>query len=447
MKKFKSIDIFYIATMILIVYTFFAYTKFTTNRDFVKNNTLESSIVETNSILKNISKYYVNNLSQLDDDDLYDKFSAYLNSFETTQYKNIFAVNVVQNKLFVVADGSSNQSDKFHQNELFIPISNKWKDCIELQNPIYFKQNLNDLWMTYLYPIVKDNKVVKIIAIDQSMKSYNALVLKQTIISKHFLISISIVIFMLMVLMLFLYHQSQVKKKEEKYIMQEHKHAQIGRIIDSIAHQWIQPLQAIKTISELYLLKISKNIKMNKSETVDDLSDIVSQADFALETLDEFRSFLSENKKTEYLSIGSVIESSLSILEDVIVHNRIQTKIVGDTLLKVDIYKNEFKHVLINLIQNSKDAFITNKIKNRNIIFIVETIGDYTVLKIIDNAGGINENLLKNIFDLDISTKKDTTTTTTGMGLYMTKQILNKIGANIKAYNNTDGGATFEIKI
>lgn len=436
--------------------TIFVYIQFQNTRDMVREDAFSSKISDIDGIVKNIGRYYINNLSTLDDDnELYKQFSLYLNSFETDNYSNIFAVKIDKSqRLRVVADGTSNLNDKFDKNEIFRPTSSSWKHSLEHQKSTYFKQSIDGLWITYLYPVIQDKKVSIIIAVDVSIKNYNSLLLKQKAITKIFSSFIIIVLVGIIVLILFIYQYTQKKKDrqiaredEKKYLFQEHKHAQIGRIIDSIAHQWIQPLQAIKTISEIYLLKLNSNIKITKDDTVDDISDIIAQADFALETLDEFRTFLAENKDIESVAIGSVIDSSLSILDDVIVHNRIKIQIVGDKSLKVNIYPNEFKHVLINLIQNAKDAFIKNKIQDRSIILKIEQLDNNTLLKIIDNAGGIDKSIIKNIFDVNISTKKSTTTTTNGMGLYMTKQILDKVGATIKVDNNTNNGTTFEIQI
>ena len=453
--NFKSTYLFMVLSLFLMILTISVYLQFQNTRDMVQEDAFSSKISDVDGIAKNIGRYYINNLSTLGDDDLYKQFSLYLNSFETNNYSNIFVVKVDESKrLRVVADGTSNLNDKFDKNEIFMPISSSWKYSLKHKQATYFKQSIDGLWITYLYPVIQNNKVSLIIAVDVSIKNYNSLLLKQKAITKTFSSFIIIVLVGIIVLILFMYQYMQKKKDrqrdredEKKYLFQEHKHAQIGRIIDSIAHQWIQPLQAIKTISEIYLLKLNSNIKITKDDTVDDISDIIAQTDFALETLDEFRTFLAENKEIESIAIGSVIDSSLSILDDVIVHNRIKIEIVGDKLLEVNIYPNEFKHVLINLIQNAKDVFIKNKIQNRSIILTIEKLDNNTVLKIIDNAGGIDKNILKNIFDLNISTKKSTTTTTNGMGLYMTKQILDKVGATIKVDNNTNNGATFEIQI
>ncbi len=457
--NFKSTYLFIVLSLFLMILTISVYLQFQNTRDMIQEDAFSSKISDVDGIVQNIGRYYINNLATLDDYKLYKQFSLYLNSFETNNYSNIFAVKIDKSqRLRVAADGASNLDDKFEQNEIFTPISSNWKKSIKSKKPIYFKQEIDGLWLTYLYPVVQNNEVSIIIAFDMSIESYNSLVLKQNAMTKTFSSFIIIVLVGIIVLILFMYQYMQKKKDrqraredEKKYLFQEHKHAQIGRIIDSIAHQWIQPLQAIKTISEIYLLKLNSNIKITKDDTVDDIADIIAQTDFALETLDEFRTFLAENKEIESISIGSVIDSSLSILDDVIVHNRIKIEIVGDKSLEVNIYPNEFKHVLINLIQNAKDSFIKNKIQNRSIILKIEKLDNNTLLKIIDNAGGIDKNILKNIFDLNISTKKSTTTTTTtttnGMGLYMTKQILDKVGATIKVYNNTNNGATFEIQI
>lgn len=96
--------------------------------------------------------------------------------------------------------------------------------------------------------------------------------------------------------------------------------------------------------------------------------------------------------------------------------------------------------MLINLVSNSKDAFIENSTKNRTIVYNVESKDNNVILKVSDNAGGIPKEIIENIFDANFTTKG----IGTGIGLYMTKKIVNKFNGKIRACNHDDG-TCFEI--
>jgi len=104
--------------------------------------------------------------------------------------------------------------------------------------------------------------------------------------------------------------------------------------------------------------------------------------------------------------------------------------------------KDEFKHLIINLINNSKDAFNENNIKERKILIKATTTQNHTSLTIKDNAGGIPKHAIKHIFEPNFTTKE--VGKGTGIGLYMSTQILEKMGAKIKV-KNIDNGACFFI--
>ena len=121
------------------------------------------------------------------------------------------------------------------------------------------------------------------------------------------------------------------------------------------------------------------------------------------------------------------------MLKNDIQQNDITIKIeIKDTLM-IQIIPNELKHVIINLINNATDAFIENNITNRNIIFHAQEIDNNVILTITDNAGGISNEIIDKIFQPNFTTKD--TNKGTGIGLYISEQILNKNNCSINVKN------------
>ncbi len=234
-------------------------------------------------------------------------------------------------------------------------------------------------------------------------------------------------------------HLEELRNKD-KLIFNQSKHAAMGEMIDAIAHQWAQPINILKMRTEL-LTAMKEPGEPIYSEEIEEFQEKTNeQLDHMTKTLNEFRNFLRPNKTTKLFSVEKSTESVLLLLNDELIKNQIKTKVDVRANFEIDGIENEFKHVLINLINNSKDAFVDNKIKNRTILIII----DKDEILIQDNAGGIPANLIKRIFEPNFTTKEEGKGT--GIGLYMTKQILDKIDSGICA-RNVEDGVRFTIRI
>lgn len=132
------------------------------------------------------------------------------------------------------------------------------------------------------------------------------------------------------------------------------------------------------------------------------------------------------------------IRSALILVQDEFMKYTIDTKIIVEEPMVVNGIENEFKHVVLNLLNNAKDAFVENNIEKKKIVI---TINKDTI-KVQDNAGGIPKDVIEHIFDANITTKEQGT----GIGLYMTKQIIEKLQGSIVVENKQDG-ACFTINL
>lgn len=225
----------------------------------------------------------------------------------------------------------------------------------------------------------------------------------------------------------------QIKEKDE-YILLQAKEAALGEMIDSIAHQWKSPLSVIKMLAQTNVIEYEINNSLNQKAVLENSSKIEFQVDHLVETLDEFRNFLKPNEHKESISVESIINSIQVLMKDQLIQNTVELIVKGDTKNKINVVANEVKHIFINLIANSIDAFNQNNIKNNKLIIIeVKQINNFIDIEVYDNAGGIPKDIVNKVFEKRFTTKKKYQGS--GMGLYMSKQIAHKNHASLRVVN------------
>lgn len=234
------------------------------------------------------------------------------------------------------------------------------------------------------------------------------------------------------------------KNKQKDEILEEQSlRASMGGMMDAVAHQWMQPLSVIKMISQD--LEIKSNFSQVTKEDIESASkNTFRQIEHLTNTLDEFRSFFRVDKRTEDVKFEDIINSTLLLLKDEITTNNIRVELKCEYKETVKIIPNEFKHILINIINNAKDAFESNKIRDRKINIDIFKKYDEIIINIKDNAGGIPQNLIDRVFDINVTSKKQSEGT--GVGLYLSKMIIHKINGDIKV-KNEDKGACFTLSL
>ena len=223
----------------------------------------------------------------------------------------------------------------------------------------------------------------------------------------------------------------------ENLLLQQSKMAKMGEIIDSVAHQWKQPLNIINMGTQLLKIQSLNGIKQEDIDTC--ISTTTKQVKHLVETLDEFRNFFKPNKEIKKFNVKEVIEKTIVLIGDELKVNDINIEIEEKTPYQIEGYENEFKHIVLNFINNSKDAFIEKNIENRKIKIIID--GENKKIEFIDNAGGIPAKIIDDIFNLNFTTKK----TGSGVGLYLSNQIANKLSAILEV-KNIENGVKFIFK-
>lgn len=238
----------------------------------------------------------------------------------------------------------------------------------------------------------------------------------------------------------------------EMQLMQAQKMAAVGEMLGAIAHQWRQPLNTLSTyISSLQAAYYNSMLSKEVIERV--VAGAGDQIAFMSKTIDDFRNFFKPSKTKGPVDILGAVISAVKLMEAQMRHNSITLivkNMTGASSLIVFGYEGEFIHVLVNILANAKDAIIENVKRTvgstaRSIDIIVSEHGDTAIIEIIDSGGGIPEHLLPKIFNPYYTTKG--TSSGTGMGLYMSKMIVEKEMAGELRAENTMGGAKFMITL
>jgi len=239
--------------------------------------------------------------------------------------------------------------------------------------------------------------------------------------------------------------QAEVEKnrKKDELMFKQSRYAQMGEMINMIAHQWRQPLNAISSAAINTKFQVELGEVDNKA-LVESSEFIEFQCQKMSETINDFMNFFKPSKEKEQFLISEVIKNILSIAGAQLKNRLIDFQTIGNLEVEITAYKNELEHILLNLINNSKDAFDESNIENKFIRVEVLEIDDDIEIKVLDNAGGIKEEIMDRIFDPYFTTKEQGKGT--GIGLYMTKNMVERNFKGSIFVKNVDGGAMFVLR-
>lgn len=226
-------------------------------------------------------------------------------------------------------------------------------------------------------------------------------------------------------------------KKQQTIMFQQSKLAEMGMMLNMIAHQWRQPLNNISLIVNTIILKQKKE-QLNLESLNKFKNDFQKQINYLSNTIDDFKNFFKPKKEKEHFKIRDSILTTYSLVKPIFDKNQIQFNFNIDSQISYYGHKNEFSQVILNIINNSKDALIEKNIENKLIDIFVNQNPKDLIVTIRDNAKGVIESDLEKIFELYFSTKHSKNGT--GLGLYMCKIIIQEyFNGVIIAYNKDDG--------
>ena len=236
------------------------------------------------------------------------------------------------------------------------------------------------------------------------------------------------------------------KRLEKEYLLMQHsKLATMGEMIGHIAHQWRQPLAQLGGIfmnldaayshGDLTTEYMERRIKSGNA-----LIKYMSQ------TIDDFRHFFEPNRTKKSFNISEYIQNAINIIEASLTYYNIELNVLEvDEVVTIEGYPSEFSQVILNLLDNAKDVLIERGIKRPKITIETKVVEREIFITVRDNAGGIDRGIIDNIFDIYFSTKREKGGS--GLGLYMSKLIIERKGMGKISVSNGDEGAVFLIEL
>jgi PAS domain S-box-containing protein len=236
-------------------------------------------------------------------------------------------------------------------------------------------------------------------------------------------------------------------RKKEQLLIQQSKLATMGEMIGHIAHQWRQPLNALSIQKDIIIDDYYEN-RLTDEEIDSFEKDTNELIQYMSKTIDDFRNFFIPSKKKVSFELVDSIWSVVNIIDAQLKNHHITLTINNNTNedIQIEGYPNEFKQVVINIINNAKDAIINRQeikeIKEGKIEINI-TKDTKTHITIQDNGGGVPDEILHKVFEPYFTTKFQSKGT--GLGLYMSKTIIEINMGGTLMVQNRDSGAMFEI--
>lgn len=237
--------------------------------------------------------------------------------------------------------------------------------------------------------------------------------------------------------------EQELLEQEEMMIAQS-RHVAMGEMIGMIAHQWRQPITGIAMEANNLLLDVELD-EVNNERIIQKSKAILKQTEHLSKTIDDFRNFFRPNKEKDEVKIVDVLMEAQQIMGKSLEHHNITLSIESDEYETIHTYSREMLQVFLNLIKNAQEAIEQNTPAGGRIDANVIDKGDSIVITVSDNGGGIEESILNRIFEPYFSTKGKKTGT--GLGLYMSKTIINKHFHGSINVRNANKGVEFSIII
>ena len=232
--------------------------------------------------------------------------------------------------------------------------------------------------------------------------------------------------------------------KKDEILMQQSRQAALGEMIGNIAHQWRQPLNAVGLlVQDISLCYQYDNFTMEYLDS--STKKIMKLVRHMSQTIDDFRNFFTPEKEKVPFDLGKTVERTLVLVEGSLSDKGIKVRMDAEETTTLTGYPNEFAQVVLNILNNAKDAFCGQQVDEPVVLVRIGSEQGKAVVTITDNAGGIPEGIIERIFEPYFTTKEQGKGT--GIGLYMSKKIVEKTMNGSLTVRNTGEGAEFRIEV
>ncbi len=240
-------------------------------------------------------------------------------------------------------------------------------------------------------------------------------------------------------------HKEVEKNREKDQMMyQQSRLASMGEMIGNIAHQWRQPLNIMALVmQDIYISYQLGNLTSDKVEESYNKANNLLQ--YMSQTIDDFRNFFKESDDKEIFSLKDAVESVYALVSTNLSYHHINCEIEVNEDSRITGGINEFKQVMINILNNAQEAIVANNSSKREIKVSISKMDSQALILVQDDGGGIKKDVLLKIFDPYFTTKAQTQGT--GLGLYMSKRIIENMMLGSLSAVNIDNGAEFRIEL
>ena len=188
-------------------------------------------------------------------------------------------------------------------------------------------------------------------------------------------------------------------RAKDKLMFQQAKLASMGEMLGNISHQWRQPLMEISSIFLPIEAKINLEMPIENDEILESIKKLNEVTLFMSNTIDDFKNFFATDKEKINFEILEQIKSTINIISNSLKMYEIKLDIIIQKNPVIMGYKNEYSQVLINIINNAKDALIQREVKNPKIKILILENSKSIVTRVEDNAGGIKIEPIEKVFD------------------------------------------------
>jgi signal transduction histidine kinase len=227
-------------------------------------------------------------------------------------------------------------------------------------------------------------------------------------------------------------------------LIQQSRQAAMGEMIGNIAHQWRQPLNTLGLFTQRLGFFYGQPI-FNKEFLDTSVAKSMEIIQYMSKTIDDFRNFFHPDKDKVDFNVSCAIKNTMSLLEGSFQNPHICIDIVEKDNLIINGFQNEFSQVLLNILINARDAITEREVDNARVTITTCCEDGSAIVTVADNAGGIPEDVITKVFDPYFTTKGPQQGT--GVGLFMSKTIIEKNMGGRLTVRNTDSGAEFRIEV
>ena len=383
--------------------------------------------------------------------------------------KYIYMLAPYKNKLIFLADGS--KSDKAQFGESFEPL--RKNEYFSLKPHYFTHKRLKDIWVTFINPIVVDKKIKALIVVDTPLSFLNFIKSILEKLQKYLNILVGFVFVTVLILTVFTYFDERREKEKELaleqleilnknlskkiqekvnelrqkdvLLMNQSKLVALGEMLNMIAHQWRQPLNALSASAIHLELKMEMTDEIEKDEIIEFIQFVQEEVQRLSATIDDFMNFSRPDEKEEEFYFNDVLNEVIKLIKIQLKNHNINIEFDIHNNLKLNTYKKVVEHILLNLISNARDALDESDVEDKKIKIYTKEGKDFIEVIVYDNGKKIPPDVADRIFEPYFTTKEEGKGT--GLGLYMSKKLAReKLGGDLY-FENREDGVAFILKL